>query len=321
MDWTAEREIQTRSVPVAQPTRCLPEGRGPCVAPLAQSPVTTLLLLLVLSLACSDHASAQPTGQERAVSPDRVLALFDGHDLSRFYTWLVDTHREDPDRVFSVVDQIDGAPAIRVSGQHFGGLVTREAYGDYRLVVEFRWGLLTWGERRDAARDSGILIHCQGPDGNTSADGNGAWMRSVEAQIIEGGVGDLILVGGFEPGGHELVPHLTVRSSVDRDGEPVYDPRGVAHEFDKGRINWRDRDVDWKDALGFRGRQDVESPYGEWTRLEVIADGGSVTNVVNGTVVNQGSRSSLTSGRILIQSEGAEIYFRRIELQPLPSGH
>jgi hypothetical protein len=41
---------------------------------------------------------------------------------------------------------------------------------------------------------------------------------------------------------------------------------------------------------------------------------------VNGTVVNQGSGSSLQGGKILIQSEGAEIYFRRIELQPVAAG-
>ena len=75
--------------------------------------------------------------------------------------------------------------------------------------------------------------------------------------------------------------------------------------------------MDWQDRLGFRGRQDVESPYGEWTRLEVIADGDRVTNVVNGKVVNEGIRSSLTEGRILLQSEGAEIYFRRIDVEPL----
>jgi hypothetical protein len=281
-----------------------------------------VLSLLILSLTCRGHVSAgMAASPERAISPDRTLALFDGRDLSRFYSWLVETHREDPDRVFSVVDQVDGAPAIRVSGQHWGGLVTRETYRDYRLIVEFRWGLVTWGERRGAARDSGILIHCQGPDGNTAPDGNGAWMRSLEAQIIEGGVGDFILVGGFEPGGREVVPRLTAPAGVDRDGESVYDPRGASHEFDKGRINWQGRDVDWKDVLGFRGRRDVESLYGQWTRLEVIADGDRVTNVVNGTVVNQGSRSSLTAGRILIQSEGAEIYFRRIELQPLAGRH
>ncbi len=271
-----------------------------------------LSLLLLLPLVSSGDAA-----RETAIRPDQTIHLFDGKSLAPFYTWLVDSHREDPRRVFSVVDQVDGAPAIRISGERWGGLVTRETYRDYRLVVEFRWGLATWGERRNAARDSGILVHGQGPDGNTGSDGNGAWMRSVEAQVIEGGVGDIILVAGFDADGRRLTPHLTARAGTDRDGEPVFDPRGEAREFETGRINWFGRDPDWQDRLGFRGRQDVESPYGEWTRLEVIADGDRVTNVVNGKVVNEGTRASLTEGRILVQSEGAEIYFRRIDLEPL----
>ncbi len=260
---------------------------------------------------------AAPTATAAAIRPDRTVHLFDGRSLDGFYTWLVGSQREDPLRVFSVVDQVDGAPAIRISGERWGGLVTRHSYRDYRLVVEFRWGLATWGERRAAARDSGILIHCQGPDGNTAPRGSGPWMRSIEAQVIEGGVGDLILVAGFDAEGRELVPRLTARAVTDRDGEPVFDPRGTPREFESGRVNWFGRDVDWSDRLGFRGRQDVESRYGEWTRLEVVANGDRVTNVVNGTVVNEAVRSSLTEGRILVQSEGAEIYFRRIDLEPL----
>lgn len=279
-----------------------------------------VLPLLLLLLAASPASSG-----ETAVRPEQTIRLFDGKSFAPFYTWLVDTHREDPLRVFTVVDQVDGAPALRISGERWGGLVTRETYRDYRLVVEFRWGLATWGERKGSARDSGILIHGQGPDGNTGADGNGAWMRSVEAQVIEGGVGDFILVAGFDAAGRKLTPRLSARAGTDRDGEPVFDGKGEPREFEGGRINWFGRDPDWADRLGFRGRQDVESPHGEWTRLEVIADGDRVTSVVNGTVVNEGTRSSLTEGRILVQSEGAEIYFRRIDLEPLgraasPSG-
>ena len=262
---------------------------------------------------------AVPTGAaaQSAVSPDRVIPLFDGKTLSGFYTWLVDSHREDPLRVFTVVDQVDGAPAIRISGEKWGGLVTREAYRDFRLVVEFRWGLITWGQRRNAARDSGVLVHAEGADGNTGRDFNGPWMRSVEAQIIEGGVGDIILVAGFEADGTRRTPAITARAGKDRDGEAVFDPAGEAQVFETGRINWYGRDPDWADTLGFRGKADVESPYGEWTRLEVIAQGDRVTNLVNGKVVAEGVRSTLTSGKIIIQSEGAEIFFRRIELQPV----
>ncbi len=275
--------------------------------------MSAILPLAVLLLA----GPARPAVPQ-ALTPDRPVALFDGTDLSRFYTWLADSGREDPDRVFSLVDQVDGAPAIRISGGRWGGLITREAWRDYHLVVEFRWGLATWGDRRDAARDSGILIHCQDPEGNTAEGLDGPWMRSVEAQVIEGGVGDFILVAGFDHRGRRLVPRLTAPVTPDRDGELVHDPKGERRELEGGRVNWWGRDVDWDGRLGFRGRHDVESPYGEWTRLEVIADGDRVTNIVNGTVVNRGTGSSLHQGKILIQSEGAEIFFRRIELRPLP---
>lgn len=273
----------------------------------------TIALILLSPAVWLGLAAVEPLVE----TPKETIRLFNGRDLNNFYTWLVETGREDPLRVFSVVDQIDGAPAIRISGQRWGGLITRKAYRDYHLVTEFRWGLATWAERRNAARDSGILIHCQQPDGNTGEDFNGPWMRSLEAQIIEGGVGDFILVAGFDSGGRRIAPRLTVPVSRDRDGEPVYDPQGTMKEFEGGRINWFGRDVDWEDKLAFRGQQDVESAAGEWTRLEVIADGDRVANIVNGRLVNQGRRSSLTEGKILIQSEGAEIYFRRVDLKPL----
>ena len=45
---------------------------------------------------------------------------------------------------------------------------------------------------------------------------------------------------------------------------------------------------------------------------------GNLTYYVNGKLVNQGFEGSLTEGKLLFQSEGAEVYFRRIELEPLP---
>jgi hypothetical protein len=259
------------------------------------------------------HLLAQPT----IVRPTAPLALFNGRDLSGFETWLVDHHGNDPDRVFSVVDQIDGGPAIRISGQHWGGLATRDRYADYRLLVEFRWGLLTWGERRNAARDSGVLVHGEGPLGNTGRDMNGPWIRSIEAQVIEGGTGDFILVAGYDAGGASTTPTLMVRASKDRDGEDVYASAGVPRQFEKGRINWFGRDPEWTDTLGFRGRQDAESRAGEWTRLEVTCRDRAITIHVNGVLVNAGVDASLSSGRIMLQSEGAEIFFRRVELLPL----
>lgn len=64
-------------------------------------------------------------------------------------------------------------------------------------------------------------------------------------------------------------------------------------------------------------KKDNEKPTGEWNRIEVIAQQGKCTHIVNGEVVNEATDASLRSGRIIIQSEGAEIYYRKIDLKPL----
>jgi hypothetical protein len=258
------------------------------------------------------------TGGRLDAAPPETIRLFNGKDLSSFYTWLVGDKYEDPDRVFSVVEAVDGAPAIRISGQKYGGIVTHQEFDHYRLIVEFRWGLLTWSPRADRARDSGILVHCQGPDGNTRADFNGPWMRSIEFQIIEGGTGDFIIVAGHDASGQRLLPTMSAAVTPDYNGELAYDPSGTVREHVGGdRINWFGRDPDYTGTLGFRGPQDLESPVGQWTRLEMIVEPGKLTNIVNGRVVNVGLNPSLTRGKVLIQSEGAELFVRRVDLIPL----
>jgi hypothetical protein len=273
---------------------------------------------LVLALAAPVLlVGAGPTSAP--ITPKETIVLFDGKtrsDLSAFYTWLPKFGREDPDRVFTVVDQIDGAPAIRVSGQHWGGFVTKDNYTNYKLVCEFRWGTVTWNPRKDKTRDSGILLHCQGEDGNANKEFKSPWIRSVEYQIIEGGTGDIILVNGFDRGSDQPVsPKLT--ATVGADGKN-WDPAGKPTEFTRSRINWQYRDPQWKDVLGFRGAKDVEKPVGEWNLIEAICQGGNVIYYLNGVKVNEGRNGAFTWGRLLFQSEGAELFFRRIELQPLP---
>ena len=253
----------------------------------------------------------------QVVTPEKPIQLFNGKDLTNFYTWLVDHGKVDPKRVFSVVDDIDGSPAIRISGEEWGGLITDQAYRDYRLIVEFRWGLTTWGNRRRAARDSGILLHCQGVDGNNREDFNGAWMRSLETQVIEGGVGDFIPVFGYDRSGKQIGPAYTATVRRDSKGDAIYDPEGKMERFERRRVNWFGHDPEWKDILGFRGRADVESPEGEWTKIEIICANGSVKNIVNGVLVNAVTDCNFDYGKILIQSEGAELYLRQIRLLPL----
>jgi hypothetical protein len=227
---------------------------------------------------------------------------FNGRDLSGFYTYLHEHKYADPDGVFTVKDGV-----IRISGQGFGGLTSRDEFANYHLITEWKWGERTWGSRTRNARDSGILLHCVGPDG--AAGGN--WLESVECQIIEGGCGDILMVGG------KGKPSLTCETRTGPDRQLYFEKGGTPITRDSGRFNWWGRDLHWKDTLGFRGSRDVEKPLGEWNRMEVICDGDSITNIVNGYVVNVGRKSSLTKGKILIQTEGAEIFFRKFEVRPL----
>jgi hypothetical protein len=258
-----------------------------------------LCLAFVAGLACLLLVG----GLAPAFDQEDALALFNGKDLSNFYTWLRDQGKnKDPKKVFTVQDGM-----IHVSGEQWGGLVTEKEYENYHLIVEFKWGEKTWGQRKGRARDSGILLHCVGKDG---AAGNGTWMESIECQIIEGGTGDYILVRG------KGRPRLTVEA--EERGKQLYYKKGApAITREGGRFNWFGRDPQWKDVKGFHGKNDVEKPAGEWNRLECICAGDTITNILNGVVVNKGTKARPSKGKILFQSEGAELFFRRIDLKEL----
>lgn len=230
-----------------------------------------------------------------------AVQLFNGKDLTGFSTYLHTHHYTDPNHVFTVHDGL-----IHVSGEEFGGFATKRTYRDYHLIVEWKWGVRTWPPRQGKAMDSGILVHCVGPEGAAG----GHWMQSIECQIIQGGCGDILPVAGREKS--------SISAEVEKRHGDLYWRKGGANvTIDGGRINWFGRDPAWKDVQGFRGKEDVERPAGEWNRQEVIADGDRLTYLLNGTVVNEGFGARPSAGKIQFQSEGAEIFFRKIELRPL----
>lgn len=202
---------------------------------------------------------------------------------------------------------------LHVSGRGYGYVATKQAYRDYHLVLEFKWGPKTWGKRETKARDNGLLLHSHGPHG---AFGD-TWMASIEAQIIEGGVGDILVLSPKLPDGTTLTTSLSAEYVLDRDKEKIWKAGAPRQTVTSGRINWEKRDVDWADVVNFRGKEDVESPFGEWTRLEVIAKGDTLQYFVNGVKVNEAFECKPSQGKILLQTEGAEMMVRQFELHPL----
>jgi hypothetical protein len=129
-------------------------------------------------------------------------------------------------------------------------------------------------------------------------------------------------VGGPDESGNRVPISLTctVGPELDSAKQAIWKPNGKRQTFTRGRIDWYGRDPDWKDEKGFRGKNDKESSHGQWTRLDVFCDGGHVETFVNGTKVNEAFDISPREGRIQLQSELAEIFYRRWELWPLDQG-
>ena len=250
---------------------------------------------------CSSTKSAQSSG-----TAGKTTQLFNGKNFDGWYKWVEKRGKNiDPKNVFTVKKGL-----IRISGEEWGCITTNEEYSNYKLLVEFKWGDATYEPRLNKARDNGVLVHSIGEDG---AKG-GIWMYSIEAQIIEGGTGDILVVGDGSPTFSATSPIQPKKPGVSGN---FFMPGGEPITINGGRINWWGRDPEWKDVVNFRGAKDVEKSVGQWNKFEIIATGDKLDYYLNGTLVNQAYNVKPSKGRIQIQSESAEMFVRKVEITPL----
>ncbi|GAC1314883.1 MAG: DUF1080 domain-containing protein [Mucilaginibacter sp.] len=242
--------------------------------------------------------------------------LFNGKDLAGWDTYIGPDLNDsggpitgtpiglnnDPRRVFSIVKQ-GGENVIRISGENWGALLTQKQYENYHLQLQFKWGTLSWGQKRGKKMDSGVLYHSVGPFG---AD-YGAWMRSQEFQVEQGNCGDYWGCAGAIA----VIP--VVKQS---DSSYVYNPKGTLTAFS---------------ATNKTGRHcikqgDAEKSKGQWNTLDLYCHGDTSIHVVNGKImivlyhnsqIDNGKVLPLTRGKIQIQSEGSEIFYKGIKIQEI----
>jgi hypothetical protein len=227
-------------------------------------------------------------------------------DANGRYTEPIGSGR-DPLKVFSVQRDVDDRPAIRISGEAFGELRTTRSFSNYHLKLQFKWGEKKWPPRDGATvqRDSGLLYHVHAAPG---AEGR-TWARSIELQIQERDVGDLYAVGSA----------IAVKAKPRPGAQPteyIYDPSGTWTYFSQ--------------IAGQSGRcikqPDNERPSGEWNTVELVCFGEDCIHIVNGKVVMRLFRptridtpvpTTITSGPIILQSEGAEVFYRDITIRSI----
>ncbi|MBC7914906.1 MAG: DUF1080 domain-containing protein [Pyrinomonadaceae bacterium] len=112
------------------------------------------------------------------------------------------------------------------------------------------------------------------------SESDSIWPQSIECQIQEGDTGDFWLLG---------------YSTIEVDGKKNV-PANHTQIVKK---------------------KDNEKPTGEWNTVEVVSYNGRCVHIVNGEIVNVGENASTKAGRILLQSEFSEIYYRNVQIREL----
>lgn len=264
------------------------------------------------------------TACKASVSDDNWTLLLD-QDLSKWNTYLgtpnADTpisdlpkdaegnytqpigHGKDERGVFTVA-MVDGETVLHITGEIYGSVYTREEYENYHLSLQFKWGTKKWEPRLDLELDTGILYHGTGEHG---VDYWKAWALSQELQIMEQSNGDWWTIAGSQ---------IDIRcDNVEGEEVPRYDPKAESIAFGPGGA-----------GITCRRSHDMEKPMGEWNIVELITYGDKSLHIVNGEVVMALSNSRytqddqvipLTKGKILLQSEAGEAFFKDIKIKPI----
>ena len=200
-----------------------------------------------------------------------------------------------PGNVFTVVEE-NGEKLIRISGVVNGSLATRDTFQNYHLQLVFKWG-----DEIFSRQNSGLLYHSFGDFGVAI----GTWMTNIECQLMHERLGDTYLM------------------------ENTYCETAVK-EVEAGFIYAKDGEVKkfGKDfnGQGIKKAVDAENTLGEWNTVDLFCVGQTAVHVVNGQItmvnnntgkVENGQVIPLTSGKIQLQSEGAELFVKSIQIKPI----
>jgi hypothetical protein len=244
--------------------------------------------------------------------------LFNGTNLDGWYIVVKNARSDDPNHLVQIEDgavhMYKDAPAD--SPQPAGYIVTEKEYSNYRLRLEYKWGVKRFGGRTKAPRDAGILYHVTGKDG--------VWPRSVECQIQENDVGDIWTV------------NTRIRASVDPKTTNITmvvrtNAAGIVLTNRSAAV-FLEREqggIPLVEGISTGIRRIIRNPMNEhpgWNTIEVIVRGDEATYLVNGKVNNRASKIQqmvngeyvpLKSGKIALQFEFAEVFYRNIEIEPL----
>lgn len=279
------------------------------------------IVLLVLTLTSIMSCN---TNNKKVASENSWTSLWNGQNLDNWHTYLGTQYNaqvdslgntlapygldNDPLQVITVAS-VDESNAIRITGEAWGMIFTEKVFNNYHLKLKVKWGEKMFPPRENGPRDSGLLYHGFGAPGSANN-----WMGSQELQIQQGDMGDYWPVGDVE---------IDIPSIPYKDKYYIYNEDGDLRTYHYAEI----LETATQDSLAKRRVYkafDAEKPHGQWNDIELIVMDGNSIHIVNGKVVMRlfnsrigSSQKSLNSGRIILQSEGAEVYYKDIYIRQL----
>ena len=222
----------------------------------------------------------------------------EGNDLSP-----IGLNKEGYD-VFTVIEE-DGSPVLRVSGEYYGCAVSKQEYENYHLSLKVKWGDIKWHPRKNLLKDSGILYHSIGPHG---AEYWRSWMLSQEFQVMQGHMGDFWNQANSAIDIRAYIPEFIMNPVADKSQDFLAMGEG-------------------EEVQGYCMRSaNFEKPHGEWNTLELICFENKSIHIVNGEVVmilqnsrhvEDGKKVPMEKGKIQLQSEAAELFYKDIVIKKL----
>ncbi len=214
---------------------------------------------------------------------------------------------KDTKQVFAMIDE-QGTPVLRITGEIYGAAATKKEYANYHLRAQYKWGDRKWEPRLDEPKDSGLLYHSTGPFG---VDYWHSWMQAQEFQIIEEATGEYWTIA---------------KAQVDI---PAVKPAGSKfYQYKKG-APWLSFAAD-SERYGAvdnycQVAQNVEIKN-DWNQIELVCFADRCVHIWNGQVVLAVKNSRhvvddkvvpLTKGKLQLQSEAAEVFFKNVEIRSI----
>jgi len=274
-----------------------------------------LILILISTFSCQSNKKEKD-------NENKWIPIWNGNDLSGWHSYLgtpynlkIDSLGEtidpfgidyDPLEVIKVIET-DQENVIRISGVAWGMIYTEKKFKNYHLKLKVKWGEDMHIPREKGPRDSGLLYHGFGEPGSAYD-----WMGSQELQIQQGDMGDYWPVGDVE---------IDIPSIPYKDKYYIYKKDANLRTYYSAEI----LETAIQDSLAKRRvfkALDAEKPHGQWNDIELIVMNGNSIHMVNGKVVMRlfnsrigSSQKPLHSGRIILQSEGAEVYYKDIYIK------